>query len=324
MDNEHDCGCNKCCPGERGPVGMQGPQGPQGVEGHQGVPGLNGINGVDGSVGAVGPAGSAGPQGATGPQGTTGPQGPAGLNGANGNDGAVGPAGLQGAVGPQGPAGPQGQAGVQGPIGPQGVHGVAGPVGQTGSQGPMGPVGPMGMQGEIGPKGDCIECPCNCEAGEFAEAYSILPQQLAASPGPNLAGDVVLLENTIVASPNLDLSLAATQGKFIVNVAGWYDVAAGMTGTLNPIPAPLPVWTLSLFLNGVIVPGSTFSNVPLSPAQASNEITADTFVYCNVGDELTLANTSSAAVFLSAPILGTNAQTNSAYMKIILLRKGAK
>jgi len=202
--------------------------------------------------------------------------------------------------------------------------------GQPGQNGSVGPAGPAGLQGPMGPQGiqgvpgDCVECPCNCDAPEFAEAYSILPQQLAASPGPNLPGDVVKLENTIVATPGLDLSQASSSGKFIVNIAGWYDVAAGMTGTLNPIPAPLPVWTLSLFLNGVIVNGSTFSNVPLSPAQASNEITADTFVYCNVGDVLTLANTSSAPVFLSAPTLGTNAQTNSAYMKIILLRKGPK
>jgi hypothetical protein len=92
-----------------------------------------------------------------------------------------------------------------------------------------------------------------------------------------------------------------------------------MTGTLNPIPAPLPVWTLSLFKNGTIVPGSTFSNVPLSPAQSSNEITADSYVHFNKGDVLSLANTSNVQVFLSAPSLGTNAQTNSAYLKMELL-----
>lgn len=161
-------------------------------------------------------------------------------------------------------------------------------------------------------------------AVEFAEAYSSQSQQLAASPGANLPGDVVKLENLIVSTANIDTSVVASQGKFIINLAGWYDVAAGMTGTLNPIPSPLPVWTMSLFLNGVIVPGSTFSNVPLSPAQVSNEITADTFIYCNKGDMLTLANTSTAPVFLQAPTLGTNAQTNSAYMKVVLLRAGAK
>ena len=58
----------------------------------------------------------------------------------------------------------------------------------------------------------------------------------------------------------------------------------------------------------------------ISPVQQANEIVADVFVHCSVGDVLTLANTSNAQIVLSAPTLGTNAQTNSAYMKIILLK----
>lgn len=285
MDANKDHGCGCCCPG---PMGSQGPQGSQGL---QGVPGSQG---------------QAGQQGSVGPLGAMGLQGPPGVDGATG------------LLGPAGSMGPRGADGVQGPMGPQGQPG------QNGNVGPLGPQGPIGLQGLQGVPGNCVECPCNCDEPEFAEAYSQLPQQLLSSPGVNLAGGVVLLEKLIVSTSNIDASLSASQGKFIVNKAGWYDVAAGMTGTLNPIPAPLPVWTLSLFLNGVIVDGSTFSNVPLSPAQASNEITADTYVYFNVGDVLTLANTSTANVFLSAPTLGTNAQTNSAYLKIQLLRAGAK
>jgi hypothetical protein len=44
-------------------------------------------------------------------------------------------------------------------------------------------------------------------------------------------------------------------------------------------------------------------------------------VHFNKGDILTLANTSNVQVFLSAPSLGTNAQTNSAYLKIVLLKE---
>lgn len=286
--SSEDCNCKGCCPG---PMGNQGPQGQQGL---QGVPGQAGAQGQPGQNGAIGP------------QGATGSQGP------------------QGVDGPAGPAGPMGPAGSQGVPGSAGIQGQPGQPGQNGAQGATGPQGAQGLQGIQGVPGDCVKCEGDDEVREFAEAYSQLPQHLVASPGTNMAGGVVLLENTIVATSQIDMSLVASQGKVKVNLAGWYDVAAGMTGTLNPIPAPLPVWTLSLFLNGVIVPGSTFSNVPLSPAQASNEITADTYVYCNVGDVLTLANTSTADVFLSAPTLGTNAQTNSAYLKLELLRAGAK
>lgn len=256
--------------------------------------------------------------GPIGPQGQMGSQGPQGIDGAQGipgQDGLIGPMGHQGFTGPMGPQGNAGQPGE---------NGQSGPMGQQGSQGSSGPVGPQGNQGPQGIPGNCIECPCDCDELEFAEVYSQSAQQLLPSAAANQPGGVVKLENTIVATSNIDTSMTASLGQVRVNLAGWYDVAAGMTGTLNPIPAPLPVWTLSLFLNGVIVPGSTFSNVPLSPAQASNEITADTYVYFNVGDTLTLANTSTAPVFLSAPTLGTNAQTNSAYLKLVLLRAGPK
>lgn len=269
-----------------GPIG---PVGPQGVQGIQGVAGPQGQPGSAGSVGPMGPMGAVGPSGADGAPGI----------------GLIGPQGPRGADGAVGPAGPQGQPG------------------QTGSVGPVGPMGPMGPQGLQGVPGNCVECKSD-DNTEFAECYSQVSQQLFASPGTNMPGGVVLLEQTIVATSGIDASLAASAGQIKINVQGWYDVAAGMTGLLNPIPAPLPVWTLSLFLNGVIVPGSTFSNLPLSPAQASNEITADTYIFCNVGDVLTLANTSTAPVFLSAPTLGTNAQTNSAYLKLVLLRAGAK
>jgi hypothetical protein len=280
-------GCNHCCPGPMGPMG------PQGVQGLQGVPGNDGKQGQAGQ---------------------------SGCNGSQGIQGLQGVPGLDGQMGPPGPPGPMGPQGVPGNDGLQGQPGLNGCPGVQGQVGPVGPQGPQGIQGV---PGNCVECPCSCNS-EFAEAYSQLPQQLAASPGTNQPGGVVTLENLIVSTANIDSSQVGVNGQIKINLAGWYDIAAGMTGTLNPIPAPLPVWTLSLFLNGVIVPGSTFSNIPLSPAQASNEITADTFVYCNVGDILSLANTSTAIVSLSAPVLGTNAQTNSAYLKVALLRAGAK
>lgn len=282
-----DCNCNNCCPG---PKGDQGPQGPQGL---QGVPGQAGLQGQPGQNGA------------------NGPQGPMGLQGNDGLPGAQGPMGVPGPVGPQG---------IPGQVG---VQGQPGQNGQMGPQGPLGPQGAQGLQGIQGVPGDCVQCESANEK-EFAAIYSQRPQELAASPGANMPGDVVKFEQMSVATANIDISTAPVDGKVKIKLAGWYDVAAGMTGTLNPIPAPLPVWTLSLFLNGVIVPSSTFSNVPLSPAQASNELTADSFIYCNIGDEITLANTSTAPVFLSAPTLGTNAQTNSAYLKVQLLRAGAK
>jgi hypothetical protein len=161
---------------------------------------------------------------------------------------------------------------------------------------------------------------CKCDEPEFAEIYSNVDQPLAASAGANMAGGVVLLEQSVFASANIDISQASANGKIYVNKSGWYDVLTGICASLNPIASPLPVWSLSLFKNGVIVPGSTFANMTLSPEQKANQIVADVFVHLNAGDYLELANTSSAAIQLSAPTLGTNAQTNSAYLKLIMLK----
>ncbi|HWY33273.1 MAG TPA: hypothetical protein VNX68_01425 [Nitrosopumilaceae archaeon] len=259
-------------------------------------------------------------QGPVGPQGIPGVQGPQGNQGPAGSQGIPGPRGLTGSQGATGPAGLQGPQGMPGNDGSQGVPGVDGMNGTDGAQGPIGPMGPQGLQGPQGPKGDCVACPCDCGAPEFAEVYSVTTQNLAASPGPNLAGQVCILENTIFSTSNIDVSQAAVNGKIIINKAGWYDVATGISGALNPIPSPIPVWTLSLFKNGLIIPGSTFANQTISPEQKSNEIVADVFVHFNIGDVLELANTSINQVFMSAPTFGTNAQTNSAYLKIQLLK----
>lgn len=204
-----------------------------------------------------------------------------------------------------------------GPAGQPGPRGSEGAPGQDGLQGPRGVQGPVGEQGQ---KGDCVECRCHCDEPEFAEVYSSVPQTLAASPGPLLAGQVVILENTIFSTSNIDVSQASVNGKLIINKAGWYDVYTGICGYLNPIASPLPCWTLSLFKNGGYVAGSTFANQTISPEQKSNEIVADVFVHFDKGDMLELANTSDAVVNMAAPTLGTFAPANSAYLKIILLK----
>lgn len=210
--------------------------------------------------------------------------------------------------------------GPQGPAGPRGPQGNAGQTGLEGAQGPEGIQGPQGAQGPQGPKGDCVDCSRPGLDIEFAEVYSLTSQKLTASPGPNAPGQTVLLENTIHATPAIDVSMAAATGVVTVNKAGWYDVAMGMCGSLNPVSSPLQVWTCSLFKNGVIVAGSTLANMTISPEQKANEIAVDTFVHFNAGDTLQLANTSVNSIDLTAPTFGSNAFANSAYLKIQLLK----
>lgn len=86
-----------------------------------------------------------------------------------------------------------GEKGDRGDKGEQGMQGMQGIPGQQGLQGVA---GPQGLEGPKGDKGDCMQCECECHCGEpeFAEVYSQLPQDLAASPGLNLPGQFVLFE----------------------------------------------------------------------------------------------------------------------------------
>lgn len=233
----------------------------------------------------------------------TGPQGPQGIQG------------IPGVQGPKGNDGAQGIQGIQGEMGPMGLQGQPGDcVNCPGEQGPAGPMGPAGPQG---PKGD--PGTGGAVKPEYAEVVSQAAQNLTASPGPNLAGQIVKLEATVKATANIDVSQAAANGKVIINRAGWYDVFTAFCGALNELTSPLPVWSLSLFRNGTIVPYSTFVNMTLSPEQKANMILGDVFMHFDVGDVLELANTSTAPIDLTAPTNGTNAQPNSAFLKIVLL-----
>lgn len=253
-----------------------------------------------------GPMGHMGPQGNPGMQGPMGPQGIKGVDGKNGLDG------IQGAMGPAGPTGPQGF---------QGIKGQDGLNGQDGLQGIMGPQGVPGEQGLQGPKGDCIECPCDCddEDQEFCQIYSIMNQNIISSPGINLAGGPVLFEKLVFSTSNIDVSNAGITGEIKINKKGWYVVQKEVCGALNPVSAPLISWGLSLFKNGLLVPGTTFTDMTLSPDQQANETSAIFLIHFDKGDVLTLNNMCIQNLLLNAfagGSFGINAQSNSASILI--------
>lgn len=261
-----------------------------------------------------GPVGPQGIQGPWGPQGMPGSQGPRGPQGAQGLLGPAGPAGQTGATGPQGAVGPHGETGSQGVPGPQGVEGA------TGAEGPMGPMGPRGEQGLQGPKGDCVECDSIGALFEFMEVYSVVSQVLDASPGANLSGGVVLFDQIHVSTAAFDLSNISTLGEIKVLKGGWYRINKCVSGALNPLASPLKVWTLSVFVNGLILPPSTFGNMTISPEQQVNQTTSIVINHFNVGDIITLGNTSTAPLFINQITAGSNAIPVVADLNMSLLK----
>jgi hypothetical protein len=297
MAEEGKCAC--CCPGPLGPMGPMGHSGPQGVQGLQGNPGLNGVDGQQGLQGGTGPRGAKGDKGDKGDQG------------------------LMGQPGPQGIKGDKGDQGEKGDGGPQGIPGKPGVDGLPGAQGVQGLQGNPGEQGLQGPKGDCVECPCDCLADEFAQVYSQVNQNLVGSPGLNLGGGAVKFEALAVNSPGVDVSNAAALGEVKVLKAGWYTVEHEVCGSLNPLSAPLIAWGLAVFKNGVLVPGTTFVDMTLSPDQQANNTGSLFIMHLDANDVLTLHNICTQNLLLNAipgGSMGINAQANSASFRLASLK----
>jgi hypothetical protein len=217
----------------------------------------------------------------------------------------------------KGDTGPQGVPGVQGQ---QGIQGVPGLNGQQGAQGLQGLQGVPGEQGIQGVPGECAQGHCHGGITEFAEVGSNDAQLLSPSLGANLPGGVAKLEATIYNTPGIDVSMAAVTGEVKALKAGWYELTYGVGAFLNPLPAPLPAWSISVFKNGVYAVGSTACALPISPEQQATEVVSTLLVHLAANDVVTIANTSTAPLYLAAPTLGTNSLPNSAFMVIKLLK----
>ncbi len=220
--------------------------------------------------------------------------------------------------GPQGPTGPQGFPGATGPIGPQGLTGSTGPTGATGAQGPQGPIGiqgltgptgptgPTGSQGPIGPQG-----PCCSATSTFTNIFSTTSQLI-------LPGGVATFEGVNASTAGIDISAASTTGTITFNSAGWYEIYYDFDALLqNPFPFPVPSWTSSLFLNGVLVPGSTQPAFTISPDYITSHTSGRVIIHVNVGDTLQLINTSTVSIMLVGLPFGSVVPSDCATMSII-------
>ncbi len=193
------------------------------------------------------------------------------------------PSAPQGAVGPQGPAGLQGATGSQGP---QGV------------QGPQGSQGPVGVQGPQGVQGPCCQSPLVSQS--VANVYSVADKSI-------LPGAAITFENTNeITAGDFDLSLMSTTGQITFLKTGIYSIAWMVEGRLTPpFPAPVPAWALSLYLDGVPVPGSCFSAFTLFPEELTRSPAGAVIIAVTAGQVLTLRSTSTLPISLISSIPGS-------------------
>ncbi len=194
--------------------------------------------------------------------------------------------------GPQGVPGLQGEQGIQGVPGPQGIPG------QTGAQGPQGLQGPAGIC-------DCDDCPdrhCKC-CESYANVFANPPQIL--QPFGNV-GDAVLFQGqNAVKSADFDLSMMGVDGSIKFLKAGVYSINWGAEAKVEPpIPSPTPSFSFGLWVNNVIVPGSTLSGYTQAPNDDTLHISGEVMIVINSGDVLKLRNASSLIVDMSPNTTG--------------------
>lgn len=223
-----------------------------------------------------------GPRGRKGRDGKDGCDGRDGKDGRDGAPGATGPRGPPGGLpGPQGVPGVEGRAGSAGSTGAQGIPGIQGVEGQRGLQGEQGPIGPI---------------------SGLAFFYNTVVQAVS------LEADVSFDTNGL-SSPNIThvAAAGATGAPITLVETGTYDVTWSLNG-LEPNQ-------FSLFLNGVLVPGSTNGSGG-GFAQTSGSI----LFGATAADVLTLRNHSSTGVAGTVNLngaVGGSAAAPNAWIKIL-------
>lgn len=204
---------------------------------------------------------------------------------------------------PESPTGPVGPNGPDGLVGAQGLPGETGPMGDTG---PEGPKGLTGVEGPTGPQGPCCRFAC-----EYASLYSLTTQ--TALPGESL-----LLENISETSAGFDLTMTPITGEVTVLKSGVYIIKWGAEGQLTPpYFEPVPAWSLGIFVNGVLEPGSGSGSFSLSPSDVLTNCTGVVILPLNAGDVITLVNTSINPFTASSTPFGVLVPLTSAHLTII-------
>jgi hypothetical protein len=217
--------------------------------------------------------------------------------------------------GPQGIPGPQGVPGQTGLQGPQGAGGPQGPAGPQGAAGPMGVQGPQGLQGLPGKdcEGDGHKCCDRC----YGSVYSLVNQTLAANGNP---GDFAIFEGKSAMSGDcIDWSMAPS-GVIKVLKSGDYKLEWTADGQLaSPFPAPVPSWGLSIYRNGVSIPGTAIAGFSQSPDDDANCLTQLLNVSLVAGDVLMLKNISTFPIFIKGTHPELVVPTTSASFSILKL-----
>lgn len=149
----------------------------------------------------------------------------------------------------------------------------------------------------------------------YGQAYSTT-NQLGITPlSP------ILMEQIGIMSQLIDFSKTGTNGEITMQHNGIYNVDFTFHGQLSaPFPFPVPAWSISLFKNGALVPGSTLGNFTISPDDILTHTGGSTLVFISAGDVLQFKNTSTLNLDKLCDVLGTTVPISGATVSITLVQ----
>jgi hypothetical protein len=202
--------------------------------------------------------------------------------------------------------GPQGPQGVQGQQGPQGLQG------STGLQGPQGVMGPEGQQGIQGVPG--MDCDNTCCHTAYLNVYSLVSQSLASAAASKF--EVIGTNSGDFVTGNSNIT-----GEIQALKHGIYAINWATNAILQPpYPFPVPSWGFALYLNGVIVPGSTSASCSITPDEIVTNSSGSILMELNVNDLVKLVNICSLPVDTVANPFGLIAPIVSARLAFNLVK----
>jgi len=104
--------------------------------------------------------------------------------------------------------------------------------------------------------------------------------------------------------------------------SGIYYINWGAEAKVEPpVPSPTPSFSFGLWLNGVIVPGSTLSGYTQAPNDDTLHISGEVIISVKAGDILRLRNASSLIVNMNPNTIGIQFPVTVASLTIHCLKE---
>ncbi len=125
-----------------------------------------------------------------------------------------------------------------------------------------------------------------------------------------------------MVSPDFDITNAALTGEIKILTHGLYSLNWGFDGLLAPpYPFPVPAWGLGIYLNGVLVPGTTSGSCSITPDEIVTHTSGGYILELNVNDVIKLVSLCSLPIQAVSTPFGLVSPIMSTRINMTMVKK---